>query len=349
MKEFIEMAEDRRNLVCTQAGAQLNLAEVAVEKDFWVCWTLDKLFRLPKWGKYLTFKGGTSLSKGWKLIDRFSEDIDIVISRGVLGFDGESAPEAASGTSQRGKRLKKLRKACQKCVKDEIYPVLHAAITAEMPDTLTWELIADPADLDQQTLLFNYPTAFPEGAAYLRRAVKIEMGARSDTDPSETIEVSPYISEVFPDLFSSAIAKVCAVMPKRTFWEKAMLLHEETFRPADKRRKEYMARHYYDLYRLIKAGVAADAAVDIDLFSRIAGHREVYFRYTWVDYSTLVPGQLRLVPTEEQMPNWRADYANMRQEMFYGEAPRFDVILEKVREFQDRFNQEGSPPKSPPR
>jgi predicted nucleotidyltransferase component of viral defense system len=82
------MTEERRNLVCTQTGAQLNLAEVAVEKDFWVCWTLDKLFRLPVWGEHLTFKGGTSLSKGWKLIERFSEDIDIVINRGALGFDG---------------------------------------------------------------------------------------------------------------------------------------------------------------------------------------------------------------------------------------------------------------------
>ena len=346
MKEFIDMSEERRNLVCTQAGAQLNMAEVAVEKDFWVCWTLEKLFRLPKWGEHLTFKGGTSLSKGWKLIERFSEDIDIVINRGELGFDDDNAPEAALTKSQINKRLKRLRRACQKCVKDEIYPALLAAIAADMPDAINWELVADPADPDQQTLLFNYPTAFPAGAAYLRRAVKIEMGARSDTDPSETIVVNPYISEAFPDLLSTATVEVRAVMPKRTFWEKAMLLHEETFRPADKRRKEYTARHYYDLYRLIEAGVAVDAAVDIDLFSRIAGHREVYFRYTWVDYSTLVPGQLCLVPTEEQMPEWRADYTNMRQEMFYGEAPSFDVIIEKVRGFQDRFNQKGPPPKS---
>jgi len=214
---------------------------------------LDKLFRLPKWGEHLTFKGGTSLSKGWKLIERFSKDIDIVINRGVIGFDGDNAPEAAPSRKQRDKRLKRLRFACQECVRDEIQPALLAAIAADMPDAINWELIADPADPDQQTLLFNYPTAFPAGAAYLRRAVKIEMGARSDTDPSETIVVNPYISEAFPDLLSTATVEVRAVMPKRTFWEKAMLLHEETFRPADKRRKEYMARHYYDLYRLIEA------------------------------------------------------------------------------------------------
>jgi len=340
VREFIEMAEDRRKLVCTQVGAQLNLAEVAVEKDFWVCWTLDKLVHLPKWGEHLTFKGGTSLSKGWKLIERFSEDIDIVINRGALGFNSDNAPETAPSKKQTKKRLDRLRLACQECVRDEIQPALHAAIAADMPDTIIWELIADPADLDQQTLLFNYPSAFPEGAAYLRRAVKIEMGARSDTDPAEIIKISPYISDVFPELFSSATAEVRAVMPKRTFWEKAMLLHEETFRPTDgRRRKEYMARHYYDLYRLIGAGVAAEAAADPELFSSVAGHRVVFFRQNWVDYSTLVPGQLRLVPTEEQMPDWRADYANMQQEMFYGEVPSFDVIIEEVRGFQDRFNE----------
>lgn len=340
MKEFTEMTEERRNLVCTQTGAQLNLAEVAVEKDFWVCWILEKLFRLPTWGEHLTFKGGTSLSKGWKLIERFSEDIDIVVNRGVLGFDGDNAPEAAPSKKQTRKRLGELRLACQGYVEDVIRPALHAAIAADIPETLAWELIDDPADPDQQTLLFIYPTAFSEGAAYLRRAVKIEMGARSDTDPSELIEISPYVSEVFPDLFSIATVEVNAVLPKRTFWEKAMLLHEETFRPADgKRRKEYMARHYYDLYRLIEAGIADEAAADLDLFLRIAGHREVFFRYNWVDYSTLVPGQMRLLPTEEQMSDWRLDYVNMQQEMFYGETPSFDVLLAKVGGFQDRFNQ----------
>ena len=128
----------------------------------------------------------------------------------------------------------------------------------------TWELLDDPGDPDGQTLLFNYPTAFPAGAAYLRRAVKIEMGARSDTDPSATITISPYISDAFPDLLPEDKVDVRAVMPKRTFWEKAMLLHEETFRPTGGKPKEYMARHYYDLYRLIEAGIASEAMADDD-------------------------------------------------------------------------------------
>ena len=119
-----------------------------------------------------------------------------------------------------------------------------------------------------------------------------------------------------------------------------MLLYEETFRPPDgKRRKEYMARHYYDLYRLIQTGIADDAAADRDLFFRIACHRKVFFRYSWMDYSTLAPGKLRLVPPDAQLRDLRLDYAGMKQEMFYGKVPGFDEIIDAVRRFQDTFNQ----------
>jgi len=339
MKEFIAMPEERRRLVCTEAGAQLNLFEIAVEKDFWVCWTLHKLFDLPEWGEHLTFKGGTSLSKCWNLIERFSEDIDIVIDRGALGFGGDNAPESAPSKKQTRKRLKALRTACQQCVSDRIHPALLDVISSDLPEALEWTLEPDPDDPDGQTLLLFYPTAFPEQAAYLRRAVKIEMGARSDTDPAEFIEIWPYISDVFPDLLSRPGADVRVVMPKRTFWEKAMLLHEETFRPeANKRRRDAMARHYYDLYRLILAGIGDEAAQDMDLFHRVVSHREVFFRHTWVDYSTLNPGQLRLIPAEADRSAWQADYEGMQREMFYGDVPTFDEILAVVGDFQARLN-----------
>ena len=118
-----------------------------------------------------------------------------------------------------------------------------------------------------------------------------------------------------------------------------MLLHEETFRPSDKKwPRAAMARHYYDLYRLIQAGIGDQAVQDLDLFHRIAAHRQVFFRYTWVDYSTLNPGQLRLVPAEADRPAWQADYESMRREMFYGDVPTFDEILEVVGDYQTRLN-----------
>jgi len=297
------------------------------------------LFELPEWGEHLTFKGGTSLSKCWNLIERFSEDIDIVIDRGALGFGGENAPENAPSKKQTRKRLKALKEACQQCISEQIQPALIDAISLVLPETLEWSLEPDPDDPDEQTLLLLYPTAFPEQAAYLRRAVTIEMGARSDTDPAESVEVRPYISDAFPDLLSESGTNVRAVMPRRTFWEKAMLLHEETFRPPGKTwLRKAMARHYYDLYRLIQAGIGDQAVQDLDLFHRIAAHRQVFFRYSWVDYSTFDFGQLRLVPAEADRPAWQADYEAMQQEMFYGEVLEFDEILAVVGEFQVRLN-----------
>ena len=340
MKEFVALSEERRRLVCTEAGAQLSLSEIAVEKDFWVCWTLRKLFGLPEWGGHLTFKGGTSLSKCWNLIERFSEDIDIVIDRDVLGFGGENDVEQAPTKKQTGKRLKALKAACRQCISDRIQPALTDVISSDLRETPEWTLKSDTGDPDGQTLLLSYPTAFPaQVAAYLPRTVKIEMGARSDIDPAELIGIRPYISAVFPDLLLEPDTDVRAVRPPRTFWEKAMLLHEETFRPeANKKHRKGMARHYYDLYRLILAGIGEQSAQDLDLFHRVVEHRQVFFPYSWFDYSTLAIGQLRLVPAEADRPAWQADYEDMQREMFYGEVPTFEEILAVVGDFQTRLN-----------
>ena len=338
MKEFVALSEERRRLVCTQAGAQLSLSEVAVEKDFWVCWTLRKLFELPEWGDHLTFKGGTSLSKCWDLIERFSEDIDIVIDRDVLGFGGENAVEQAPTKTQTGNRLKALKAACRQCISDRIQPALIDVISSDLRETPEWTLEPDPDDRDKQTLLLSYPTAFPAQDHYLRREVKIEMGARSDMDPAESVEIKPYISDVFPDLLLAPGTAVKAVMPARTFWEKAMLLHETGHPETNKKHRKGMARHYYDLYRLILAGIGDQSAQDLDLFRRVVEHRRVFFHITRFDYSTMAIGQLRLVPAEADRPAWQADYEDMQGEMFYGEVPTFEEILAVVGDFQTKLN-----------
>ena len=117
-----------------------------------------------------------------------------------------------------------------------------------------------------------------------------------------------------------------------------MLLHEETFRPANKPRKSRLARHYYDLWCLVTKGVAAQALADAGLFERVAAHREIFFRWSWVDYTTLRPGSLRLLPPTDQRTAWAADYQAMRRDMFFGEVPEFDAILQVVGEFERDFN-----------
>jgi len=312
-----------------------------LEKDYWVCWTLRQLFGLPAWAQNITFKGGTSLSKCWGLISRFSEDIDIVIDKHFLGFGGEESPEEAPSKKQQKKRLDAMKEAAQEKIHGELARALAARIGASLPESDTWELVpaSEEEDRDRQTLLFKYPTAIPETQAYVRRVVKIELGARSDNEPVEEKEVHPYLFDVFPDVLGSSNFRVRALAPERTFWEKAMLLHEETFRPADRKKRDArMARHYYDLWCLITKGVAARAVDRDDIFARTARHRGIYFSWSWMDYSTLRRGALRLVPLPEQETEWRQDYQAMQDEIFFDEVPNFDEVLRVVRDFQKEFN-----------
>jgi hypothetical protein len=331
MDTFLSFTADRRRILCEEGQQRLGLAPASIEKDFWVCWTLRELFSLPEWGEQLTFKGGTSLSKGWQLISRFSEDIDVVIDREFLGFGGETLSS---------KQQKRLLKECSRRVQEELGPALALRLNEAIPAGLAWELSpADAAeDPDLQTLLFQYPSVFTGSIAYLRPLVKIELGARSDTIPVEAPVIRPYLADAFPDLLRDSVFSIRTVAARRTFWEKAMLLHEETFRPPEKMRKARLSRHYYDLWCLIQKGIAAQAIADHELFDHCARHRQVFFKQSWVDYGTLHKGSLRLVPPTEQLSAWRQDYEAMREEMFFDEPPGFAEVMEVVGRFQEEFN-----------
>jgi predicted nucleotidyltransferase component of viral defense system len=339
---FLGLPADRRMLAFRQVDAAMGLQAFSVEKDFWVCWTLRELFALPGIGEHLTFKGGTSLSKAWKLIQRFSEDIDIIVDKEPLGFGGDASPEEASSRKQVRIRLDALKEACRVWVQDTLRPALAYRIgTALGVDG--WTLGVDPSMADGQCLLFTYPSVFPHGTAgYVRPVVKIELGARSDDWPHQEREIVPYVTEQFSALDPDTACSIRVLAPERTFWEKACLLHEETFRPVDKTRPIRMARHYYDLWCLLQAGVGERALADMALFERVAEHREIFFRLTWVDYSTHKPGTFRLVPPADHMANWRTDYQAMQGPMFFGDTPSFDDMMAVVGDFEHRFNAQGS-------
>ncbi|MFZ4587793.1 MAG: nucleotidyl transferase AbiEii/AbiGii toxin family protein [Terrimicrobiaceae bacterium] len=338
MNTFLQLPAGRRGLAFQQVDESMGLQAFSVEKDLWVCWTLRELFTLPGIGGHLTFKGGTSLSKAWKLIRRFSEDIDLIVDKDALGFGGDAAPDKAPSNKQRRARLEALMENCRQWVQGTLQPALAARIAAALgPDG--WKLEVDPGMPDGQCLLFHYPSVLPANAAgYIPPQVKIELGARSDDWPNEEKTIQPYVIEQFPALDADAAATVRVLAAERTFWEKACLLHEETFRPADKPRKLRMARHYYDLWCLLRAGVGERALADAGLFRRVAEHREIFFRYAWVDYSTHKPGTFRLSPPADHLANWRSDYQSMLGPMFFGDVPTFDEIMEAVGDFEKTFN-----------
>ena len=163
-----------------------------------------------------------------------------------------------------------------------------------------------------------------------------ELGARSDTEPSATPTIEPYFVKAPSHGIGDCSFQVKAVVPERTFWEKAMLLHEESYR-ADAP-KARLSRHYYDLWCLLGGGVAERAIADPDLARRVAEHRRIFFRKNKTTHDSMRPGSLRLVPAREALSDWKRDYEAMRETMFFGEPPTFGEVIGVVKEIEDRIN-----------
>jgi hypothetical protein len=340
MDDFAKLKPEERRLFFEGTATPRNMQAQIVEKDFWVCWTLKELFGLPLIGEHLIFKGGTSLSKVFKVIERFSEDIDVSIDRGFLGFGGANEPEAGASNKEKQRRIDALKTACQQKIGKALLPALAAAIQAKVRQDEKWALRSDADDPDQQTLLFEYPTSFPPDAAgYVRRMVKIEMGARADHWPSETKTITPYVAEQFPKGFKEASCTVKVLSAERTFWEKATILHAEFHRPADKAMPERFSRHYCDFYEMVRRGVGKSAVAKPDLLARVAQHKGLFFKTSWARYGEASKGTLRIMPPEYRLKALREDYVKMHQ-MFFGEPPAFDDILALLRQWETDFNQQ---------
>lgn len=318
------LAPEERPVVYDRTYAVLGIPAHMPEKDAWVCWVLGQLFELPDARAHFIFKGGTSLSKVWKAIHRFSEDIDISLSREWLGFDGERDPEAAKG-GQRKRLLKELAAACSSKLRDEVLPMLVARARAALGDS-GWSL--DIASDDPQAMLFAYPSSLPQpdSAIYVQPVVRIECGARSDRWPIAEQSVVPYIAEAIPDAFPNAGFKVPVLDVERTFWEKATILHAEAHRPADKEMPERYSRHYADLAALTEHPAGAGAVSRDDLRARVVEHKQVFFSSTWASYPTAVAGTFKLLPSEERLAQLAADYRAMRDMYFRPPTPWRDIV-----------------------
>jgi predicted nucleotidyltransferase component of viral defense system len=340
MDTFVNLGTREQRDYFEQAAAKLGHMNASIlQKDFWVCWTLNKLFQLNDIGSYLTFKGGTSLSKVYDVIKRFSEDIDISIERGYLGFGGDSEPEAGHSNKERQRRIEQLKSACQNFISDNLLPMLKK----EFQRTLTnknWTLALDPDDKDLQTISFIYPDAFPRPMdSYLRSAVKIEFGARADHWPTENTKIKPYLIEAFPDILIDNQAPVRVLKAERTFWEKATILHMLYHYPATKEIPLRMSRHYYDMYLLINSHIKTNALENLSLLERVAQHKKLFFRAAWAKYEEARIGTLRLTPKDAHLSGLKTDYSKM-QPMFFEDPPVFEKIIEQIAEFEKEINRQ---------
>lgn len=305
-----------------------------VEKDFWVCWSLRRLFELSDMPG-LIFKGGTSLSKAYGVIQRFSEDIDISFDRRDLGFGDDRDPEAAASKRKQKDLIKELDEIANELVQTTLLDRLHETMSTALGDPVKLTLDPDNA----QTLHFVFPRAEPGRSplAYVQPRVALEFGARSDHLPAETRTITAYAHQMFPDLMAAPDVEVKTLGAERTFWEKATILHMLHHQDAERPLGDRMSRHYSDLVELSLTETKTKALSDLGLLRRVASHKAVYFRSAWAKYETAHPPHLKLLPGDALKDALRRDYAQM-PEMFFGKPRSFDEILTVIGGLQDEIN-----------
>ncbi len=338
MDQFARLPSGERRVYFEQAAARLGLSAQIIEKDFWVCWTLRRLFSLAEFQDHLTFKGGTTLSKVYRIIERFSEDLDIAVERSWLGFGDDKEPERGASGKERQRRVDRLQAACAAAIAEHMRPQLQTAIYAQIGAAEPWSLADDHDDKSAQTLLFEFPPAVATDLnPYFAPSVKIEMGARSDHFPVEPGAVTPHLFDAFPDALPDSIARVRVLAAERTFWEKATILHSLHHAQTMKEITPRMSRHYYDVYRMAESPVWQRALAAIELLDRVADHKSVFFKSAWAHYDTARPGTLRLTPSAHIIRELSQDYIAM-QPMFFGEPPSFQEILASLPALEARIN-----------
>lgn len=320
--KFNALDNSEKTAIFTQIATNLGMKPFAVEKDWWVSRTLEIIFQMPI-AAHLVFKGGTSLSKAWRLINRFSEDIDLAIDMEFFGFSG------SLGKSQRDK----LRKTAGAYTTGTFFEDLKVAFRANGYRDLEFVVIeAKDSDQDPRIVEIYYSSVIKPDTEYILPRVQLEISCRSLREPFTLRAFGSLVDEFYAGHdFTESLFDVPTVNAERTCLEKLFLLHEEFNRPLNKMRVERLSRHLYDIYQLTQAGVTAKAISDKSLYETIVAHRQKFSNVGGVNYNLHHPHRLNPIPPKEVIAEWEADYAKMKEDMIYEEKkPSFEDLISNL-------------------
>ena len=328
-------AQERADIFAETADRK-GLAEAIIEKDFWVSWILKQLFSIEALSNRLLFKGGTSLSKIFHAINRFSEDIDLAVDYAALGFTGERDPRRKDiSRTRRAVILAEMMTECRRYVGNEFLDALKTRCQEILGTDEAWSL--DVSELDPNVVQFRYPTASTKGLAYVPPQVVLELGTHAEFVPHDHFTIRSFASEEFPKLVADGDVVVVALLAKRTFWEKATILHAEFYRPPDKPLPDRYSRHYYDVALLAQGAIRSEALADMTLLPQVVRHKETFYPSGWARYDLARAGSLRLLPAKERIAALERDYRNMGV-MIFGEPPKFDTIMGTLAALEREIN-----------
>jgi len=303
--------------------------EAIVEKDFWVCWAINYLFQQSQWKNHLAFKGGTSLSKGYNLIERFSEDIDLILDWRLLGYDTNEPWENRSKAKQ-DKFNKETNNKSTIFLKREFLPSIHKDFSGMLEEPFSLDI----DNVDPQTICFAYPQIFAD--ASILKVIRMEIGALAAWTPAQSLIITPYAAEKYPSVFREPHATVLTVSAERTFWEKVTILHKEAFRSNDHFPERY-SRHYYDLYCMSNSPIKQAALKDLDLLEKVVSFKDRFYPANSARYDLAKPGTISLIPSSNYIAKLENDYEHM-QNMIYGYKPKFSAIMAQLKILEDEIN-----------
>ena len=326
--KWSELDLDEKRTILSNARKEVKLPLYIIEKDWWVVQTL-RLVSQMNIAEHLVFKGGTSLSKAWGLIDRFSEDVDLAINREFFGFSGDISRT----------QVGKLKDASSKYISGDFLLSLQKAFKDAGIEDVQLSIVdsKDPDD-DPVKIEVTYPTV-TDYSAYVRPRVLLEIGSRSLMEPSTIRSFRSMVGETFSDLpFADEDVAIRCVNPERTFIEKLFLLHEEHQRPKEKMQIKGKSRHFYDIYRIAQTEYAGKAIADKELYNSIVAHRERFTKLGGVDYASHFPPNLNPIPPAEMLPEWEKDYAELQGQMLAGEAVSFTTLIKELHRIVEAIN-----------
>jgi predicted nucleotidyltransferase component of viral defense system len=322
MNNWLKLSKSAQIELFTQIGVKINLPPQAVEKDAWVTLMLRMIFT-SNLANHLIFKGGTSLSKAFDLIHRFSEDIDLGIDRKHLGFVGDLSKG----------QIRKLRRTCHTFVSKDLSEILQKQLTAYGIDSSLYEMVVENtqvSDQDPETIKVNYQSLF-ENVSYLPKRVLIEVSARSLIEPNQEVTLKSMIDEQYPETdFAEQEFTVNTTNPQKTFLEKLILLHEEFQKPIEKIRYLRMSRHFYDIGQILNSEYGQNALKNTELFESIIAHRSVLTPMKTTNYKLLTLKNINITPPDTLLEKYKSDYKEMQNSMIHGESLDFDSLLETI-------------------
>lgn len=328
MDRVARLPASERSALFAETAAGLKTTPAVVEKDFWVTWVLDRLFGDAELARLLMFKGGTSLSKVYRLIERFSEDIDMILDWRVL-----------SGADPLAERSKAKQEKLNAAIDEQAQVVIGGELLARVIAALGDVCQCAVEETDPHVISIRYPAAFPD--RYLRPELRLEIGPLAAWLPYEEKTITSYAAEAFPRVFVRRECAVRVIKAERTFWEKATILHHEAYRPESNPQPPRYSRHYYDLARMAAAPVKADALANLALLADVVAFKKRFYPRAWARYDLALPGSLRLVPEGHVLATVEADYRAMTN-MIFGTVPTFGEIMASLRALEDEVNRRAS-------